>query len=194
LFKSIKWLLLISGILIVIIGIATLFTTLDNLATLAVFIGILMLISGISEIISFCNRQKAYRSDWMLASGILTTHFAVWVLYESRMEALIAILPFVLAVWVILSGIMRIIGSISIKSEGMNLWRWILGFSMLSVILGFLLLFSSILPALILSCLIGLTLVSYGLNNIIIFFRLKRIGIHIQSHIDKLHEVDLEGH
>ncbi len=193
-FKSIKWLLLISGILIVIIGIATLFTTLDNLATLAVFIGILMLISGISEIISFCNRQKAYRSDWMLASGILTTHFAVWVLYESRMEALIAILPFVLAVWVILSGIMRIIGSISIKSEGMNLWRWILGFSMLSVILGFLLLFSSILPALILSCLIGLTLVSYGLNNIIIFFRLKRIGIHIQSHIDKLHEVDLEGH
>jgi len=194
LFKSIKWLLFISGILIVIIGIATLFTTLDNLATLAVIIGILMLISGISEIISFCNREKAYRSDWMLASGILTTHFAVWVSYESRMEALIAILPFVLAAWAILSGIMRIIGSISIKSEGMNLWGWILGFSMLSVVLGLLLLFSSILPALIISCLIGLTLVSYGLNNIIIFFRLKRIGIHIKDQSNRLHEVDMEGH
>ena len=69
------WMLLTSGILIVILGITMLFTPLENLVVLAIFIGISMLISGISEIASFFSEQQGYRSGWMLASGILSAVF-----------------------------------------------------------------------------------------------------------------------
>ena len=173
------WMLLTSGILIVILGITMLFTPLENLVVLAIFIGISMLISGISEIASFFSEQQSYRSGWMLASGILSAVFAVWTLFGSGTEALVAFVPFVFAVWVMSCGIMRIVGSISVKSEGSNLWGWMLAFGILGSILGFLLLFSPFLSGVIISYTIAFMLISYGVDSIIIFFRLKRIGDNI---------------
>jgi uncharacterized membrane protein HdeD (DUF308 family) len=184
--KSMKWLLLLSGIFVVILGITMLFTPLENLVTLAIFIGISMLISGASEIVSFWNEKKDNRSGWMLASGTVTALFAVWVLFGRGTEALTAILPFAFAVWVMSSGIMRIVGSMAIKSEGSNLWGWILTFGILGAALGFLLLFSPILSAVIISYSIGLMLISYGIDNVIIFFRLKKISDHIRDHLEEL--------
>ena len=93
LFKSMKWLMLISGAMIVIIGITMLFTPLKNLVRLAVFISISMLISGISEIASFFSEEKGHRYSWMLASGIITTLFAVWTLFGRGTEVLAAMFP-----------------------------------------------------------------------------------------------------
>lgn len=185
-FQAMKWLMLISGILIVILGIAMLFTPLQNLVVIAIFIGISMLISGMSEIASFCSEEKGHRSGWMLASGILTALFAVWVLFGSGSEALASTFPFIFAAWVMSSGVMRIVGSISVKSEGSNLWGWILAFGILGMALGFLLLFSPLLSAIIISCSIGFMLVSYGIDSIIIFFRIKRIGDHVRDRFGEM--------
>ena len=181
-----KWLLLLSGIFVVILGITMLFTPLKNLVTLAIFIGISMLISGISEIASFFNEEKEHRSGWMLASGIVTVLFAVWALFGRGTEALASILPYIFAVWVISSGIMRIVGSINMKSEGFNMWGWSLAFGILGAVLGFLLLFSPILSAGVISYSIAFMLISYGIDNIIIFFRLQKIGSHIRDHFKTL--------
>lgn len=181
--NTMKWMLLISGILIVIFGITMLFTPLENLVVLAIFIGISMLISGISEIASFLGEEQGYRSGWMLASGILSVVFAVWTLFGSGIEALVAFVPFIFAVWVVSCGIMRVVGSISVKSEGSSLWGWMLAFGILGSILGFLLLFSPILSGVIISYIIAFMLISYGVDSIIIFFRLKKIGDHIQNYL-----------
>ncbi|HHU89427.1 MAG TPA: hypothetical protein GXZ22_00015 [Clostridiaceae bacterium] len=180
--KSIKWLLLLSGVLIVLLGITMLFTPLGNLVTLTVFIVISMLVSGVSEIASFF-RKKNHRNGWMQVSGIATVLFAVWALLEQEAEVLVVLLPFIFAVWVMSSGVMRIAGSICIKSDDSDLWKWILTFNILSIVLGFLLLFSPILSEAIISFFIGVMLISYGLNNIIIFFRLKKISRLIQRRL-----------
>lgn len=182
-FKSMKWLLLISGILILILGITMLFTPLENLITLAIFIGISMLISGISEIISFCNEEKGNRSGWMLASGILSTLFGIWTIFGSGTNALIVFIPFIFAVWVLSSSIMRIVGSISLKSEGSPVWGWLLAFGILGAVFGFLLLFSPVLSGVIISISIALILISHGVDNILIFFRLNKIGNHIREQL-----------
>ncbi|GAA4653142.1 DUF308 domain-containing protein [Anaerocolumna aminovalerica] len=185
-FKSMKWLMLLSGTMIVILGITMLFTPLQNLVTLAIFISISMLISGFSEIVSFYNEEKVHRSGWLLASGILTTLFAVWALFGHGTKTLAAMFPFVFAVWVMSSGVMRIVGSVSLKSEGYGLWCWIMAFGVLGTAFGFLLLFSPVLSEMIISYSIGFMLISYGIDNIIIFFRLKKIGDYIKNSYGEL--------
>ena len=181
--KSMKWLMLISGILVVILGITMLFTPLSNLVALAIFIGISMLISGISEIVSFCGEEKGHRSVWMLVSGILSTLFGIWTMFGRGTEALVAFLPFIFAVWVMSSGITRIVGAVSLKSEGSSLWGWMLAFGILGTVFGFLLLFSPVLSGMMISYALAFMLISHGVNNIIIFFHMNKIGNHIREHL-----------
>lgn len=181
LFKSIKWLTLISGILIVLLGIIMLFTPLQNLAALAIFIGISMLISGISEIISFFGDEKGGRSGWTLTSGIIMTLLGIWIIFGRGSAVLLAILPFVFAVCVIGSSIMRIISSRSLKSEGFKHWVWMMIFGILGIVLGIVLLFSSVLSNMIVAYVIAAMLISYGADNISIFFQLNKIGSYIRN-------------
>ena len=72
------------------------------------------------------------------------------------------------------------------KSEDSGLWHWILAFGILGTALGFLLLFSPILSEIIISYSLAFMLIFYGFNNMIIFFRLKKIGNHIKDYFGKL--------
>ncbi len=184
-FKSMKWLLLTSGILIMILGVTMLLTPLENLVALSIFIGISMLISGISEVASFCGEEKGQRDSWLLASGILSTLFGIWTLFGHGTAALAAILPFIFAVWVLSSGIMRIVGAVSIKSEASGLWGWLLAFGILGSVLGFALLFSPMLSAMIISLSIAFMLIAYGIDNVIIFIRMNKIDSYIRDQRDK---------
>lgn len=182
--KTINWLMLISGVLIVAMGIAMLFTPFENLVTLAIFIGISMLISGISEIASYCGEEAGQRSGWLLASGIVTGLLGIWTLFGRGMEALVVIIPFVFAAWVMTSSIMRIVGSVNLKSEGFAGWGWILALGILGTLLGFLLLYSPLLSGAVVAYSIAFMLISYGINNIIIFFRMRKLGKAIGEQFD----------
>lgn len=185
LFNSTKWIMLISGVLITILGIIMLFTPLANLVTLALFIGIAMLASGISEIVYCCGEEKGQRSGWMLASGIITTLLGVWTLFGRGMATLIAIIPFIFAVWVMASSIMRIVGSTSLKAEGFSQWGWLLAFGIVGTILGFILLFTPVLSSTVIAFLIAFMLIVYGVDNIIIFFRMNSFGNIIKKRFGK---------
>lgn len=183
-YKSTKWFMLISGILITILGITMLFTPIQNLLTLAVFIGFAMLISGVSEIVSFCSEEKAYRSGWMLASGIISALLGIWTIFGRGSQALIAIIPFVFAVWIMSSSITRIVGSISLKEEGFSQWGWVLALGILGTILGFIIMFTPLISQILVAYGIAVMLIIYGINNILIFYRMKKIGNHIRNMLD----------
>jgi len=180
-----KWLLLVSGILVVILGVTMLFMPLNNLVMLAVFIGIAMLISGISEIASFFGEDKERRSGLMLTSGILSALFGIWAMFGRGTQALVTILPYIFAVWVMTSGITRIVSSLSLRSEGFFQWGWMLAFGISGTVFGFLLLFSPVLTGLVISLSLALILISHGMNNMIIFFHMQKIGSTIRKSIDK---------
>lgn len=182
--KTINWFTLIAGILIAILGIVMLFTPLENLVTLAIFIGISMLISGISEIVSFCGEEKGQRSGWLLASGIITTLFGVWTLFGRGTAALVAVLPFIFAVWIMTSSITRIAGSVSLKTEGFGGWGWILALGIIGTIFGFVLLFTPVLSGMIVAYSLAFMFISYGINSIVIFFRMRKLGNQIRKHFE----------
>ncbi|HIT90618.1 MAG TPA: DUF308 domain-containing protein [Candidatus Merdenecus merdavium] len=179
-FQSIKWFMLISGIMIVILGITMLFTPLKNLVAMALFIGICMLVSGVSEIVSFFNENKDKGSGWLMLSGIVTTILSIWIIFGKGSNVLISLLVFIFGVWVMASNIFRIVDLFTLGNhEEIAQWGWSLGFSILGSLLGFLLMFSPIISSVIISYAIAFMLISYGSNNILIFFRMRRFSDYI---------------
>ena len=109
----------------------------------------------------------------------------VFALGSAVFAALTSILPFIFAVWVMTSNIMRIVGSISLKNEGFSQWGWLLAFGIVGTILGFILLFTPVLSSAIIAFLIAFMLIVYGVDNIIIFFRMNSLGNKIKKHLGK---------
>lgn len=188
LLKSIKWFKLITGILIVLLGIIMLFTPLQNLVTLTIFIGISMLLSGIVEIVEFFGEEKSSRSNWTLVSGILVTIMGIWVMFGSGSSALLASLPYIFAISVIGSSISHIIGSQELKTEGFTYWVWVMFLGILGIILGIALLFLPDFSSMVVAYIVAAMLIAYGAENIVIFFRMNKVGNYIRKRINQTND------
>ena len=183
--KYAKWLMLVSGILITILGISMLFKPLQNLVSLIIFIGISALISGTSEVISFFGERKEDRSGWALASGIVTIVFGVWVSFGRGSIFLLGILPYVFALWVIASSIMRIISSHALKVWGRTYWVWLMVFGILGIAFGIFSLFAPMISGTIIVYAVALMLISYGANNIAGLIRMKKFENFIRKSLER---------
>ena len=139
-----------------------------------VFIGISMLLSGVSEIALYFNDEPEKRSAWMLAEGMLATLLGIWAVFGRGAAVLVAVLPFLFAVWVMTSGILRIAGAFSMKaSDSEKACMLFLG--ILNAVLGFVLLFSPYFSAAVAAYAIAFMFIAYGIHSIYIFFVLKKI-------------------
>lgn len=182
--KAMRWLLLLSGILVTILGVYMVFTPLENLVGLALYIGITMLISGISEVASYFGEEKENRTGWVLASGILTTLFGMWAICGRGIVTMTVVLPFMFAMWIMMSGIMRIVAAFSYKSIGVKSWGWVLAMGILSTIFGFVLMFSPMMSAMIVAYMIASMFIVHGINSILLFFNIKKVGDNIRRRFD----------
>lgn len=171
--KALSWLLLISGILLVVLGVYMFSTPLGNFVSIAVFIAASMLVSGFSEIISFFSSEKGKRSGWMLASGIISLIFGIWTIFGRGMEALIVALPFIFAFWVLNSNIMRITGSLSLRDWGYRNWGFTFALGILGTIAGVILIFSPLVSGLSMAYLVPIMFIVHGISNISLFVNIK---------------------
>ncbi len=167
--KTMRWLMLVSGILCIVVGISVMATPFANLLGLAVFISICMLISGFSEVASYFSEDKEYRSGWVLTGGIITLLVALWLLFGHGTAAIAAVIPFVFAVWVLVSGITRAVGAFSLKSYGAGNWGWVLAAGILEAVLGGLMMFYPLLSVTLISAVLAMMFISHGISDIAVF-------------------------
>jgi len=150
------------------------FRPLAGMVTLALFFGIAMLASGISEIAAYRGQEKGNRSGMMLASGILSLLAGIWVVFRGGTYAVVVIMPYIFAVWVMVAGITRIADAVTQKSENDGIKGWQLVFGILEALLGFALLFNPLFSAAIVSFTMGIAIVAHGIGTIELFFRLRK--------------------
>lgn len=168
-----RWILLIAGILMVILGVSMFSTPLENILGFATFICIAMIASGISEVIAYFTTAKPFRSGWMLVSGILTTILGIWVVKNQGIEVVATMLPFMFAIWILYAGISRIVGSISMKGWGFRNWALVLVMGILSTISGVILIFMPVASGVTLAFMIPVMFIVHGISNITLFFSTK---------------------
>ena len=175
--KVLRWLLPLAGLWIIGLGIVSIFTPLASLVTMAamlMFFGFGMVFSGVSEIASFIGAGKGNRAGMMLASGIITTLFGIWVISGRGIYALAVILPFIFAAWIMSSGITRISGAMPSRSETnkFRFFQFVLG--LITTMTGFAMMFNPFLSASVMLWIMPIMLISYGMGTIELFFRLRK--------------------
>lgn len=97
----------------------------ESLVEIAVYLGLIMLVAGISNIIIyFIKGKEIHGSHWLFADGLSTALLSLFPLFNQMI--LPVMIPFFFGVWELFSGVLKVIDSRELKKEKIKCWQ---GFS-----------------------------------------------------------------
>ena len=128
-----KGLSLWSGIIALIIGLFLFIHPFTTTAMIGWIIAIIIFLSGFTSL--FMYSSSVNRSLWYLLQGILSIVFGIILLSSSVMSLSSAVMTIV-AYWILISGILRLIGGFQMKKAGFFDANRFLGSAVLAILLG----------------------------------------------------------
>ncbi len=174
LFKN-WWMLLISGILFTIFGILCIASPGLGLLSTGMFIGIIMLIAGIT-ITSFALTFTGHEGwGWRLVEGLIDIFFGIILLWNPGVTALA--IPMVIAFWAIFRGVMLFVDSFSYKKLGMSDWWGFLLLGVIAVIFGFFMFRYLGATAIATGWMIGVIMLSMGISAIYYSIKMSKVTV-----------------
>ena len=177
------WLISLKGLLFIFLGMYIFKFPVSGMLGLIIYGGITLLISGIIiAIFAFSTRHQNSGWGWQLGEGFLDVFIAIILL--SNLGFTIITLPYVFAIYGIITGIFWIIQSTFFKRKGYSFWNIVLIGGLLSLIIGLLVLAHPIIATLTIVGIIGSLFIVHGIFLILFSFLVKRIKTNI---IKKMH-------
>jgi len=179
--KVAKWLLPISGLLVVALGVAIFLMTLEEfsdwtieaLSDWAIPIGLAMVLAGISELVTLKRKDKEKRTTTMLISGMIALLLGCYTIFGRGFSMIELTLPLIFAVWIASASLPRIKSALIKKEEGSPLWIFMFSFGILGIILGIVMLFNEMLSAIVVTYALAIMFITHGVNTIILFMPVK---------------------
>lgn len=170
-----RWLKLVSGILFLLVGFSMFSTPAENLVALSLILCVTPIVNGILAIIGYFSTSKIYRSTLQIVYGILTILLGIWLLSSGGVIAVITMLPFIFALWVIVSSVITAVESIELKQWGVKDWVVSLILGIIGFLLGLAMIFDPIRSAITLSLSLAIMLVYRGIVDIVMFFAIRKM-------------------
>ena len=164
-----KRLSLWSSILALLIGIFLFVHPFTTTAMIGWIIALLVFMSGITSLLMYTNSVE--RSFWYLLQSILSIIFGIILLSSSAMSLSSAVIM-IAAYWILVSGILRLIGGFQMRRAGFYDANRFLSSAVLAILLGLFLLFNPALSAIFIGRLTGLLLMAVGVSGIASSFRI----------------------
>ena len=161
------WMTTAKGILFIVLGGSILLFPGQALMTLALYIGAIVLASGLWFIVlAFLQRKENPAWGWVLAEGVVDLVLGGVLLFHPTLTA--AIIPIFVGLWAVAVGLLQWV--VAQQAKRAELPRWWLGLVTggLSIALGIALLFQPLAGALALTLLIGLEVIFYGVTTLLI--------------------------
>lgn len=168
--KQHRGLLIISGLLLTICGFIFIGSTTFATLTSVYLFGFLMIFSGIIQLIMSFKTLQGMQKLGGIIFGIAYL-FAGILAFKSPLATATA-LTWVLALFLLIGGIARIINAFQMRS--LSGWIWILISGILLFITGILILNNPTSPLWLLGLLLGLELFVRGINFLMLAFMIKR--------------------
>lgn len=164
------WLVLLKGIILIVLAFIVFNNPEATLLGIALFIGIGFLLTGFAIIfIALAGKKEMDNWRWKLAEGILDVLFGFILIANPEITAVV--IPFMIGFWAVFYGILLTVGAFS--SVKFNLVLLIAG--ILTIILGYIIMFNPIVLGLTISIWIGITLLFVGISNVFFAFDIKKI-------------------
>lgn len=161
-----KVLWIVAGALLIIAGIICLCNPGTALVSMCLFMGILMLFSGIVDIVIFAKgNQQIAGAGWFLADGILSFILGLMLLFNQTFA--LVTLPFIFGMWLLFSGINSFANSFELKRLGIRGWGWFTALGVILIVIGFFSFFDPVADLFALSVLVGILLIAQGFSIIV---------------------------
>lgn len=162
------YMVLLKGIIMVILAIFILASPGDTLLTLAVLLGIGLLIAGIAVIIQgVALRQDGNGWGWRVLEGCLDILFGFILIANPLVTA--EVLPFLIGFWAAFYGFYLFVDALA--EPGNRFVKIISG--ILIIVLAFMIMFNPLFAGMTLAVWVGIILLIVGFYNIIASFGLK---------------------
>jgi uncharacterized membrane protein HdeD (DUF308 family) len=164
------WLVLLQGVLSVVLGILALVWPGVTLGVVLVLWGLFTLLNGVVDVFAALGAAGSHRSwGWRLAGGLVGILAGLVILRWPGLSALFAL--YVVAIWAIMMGIVRIVGTIADHDALPHAWIVALA-GTVSVLFGIAMFAWPGVGLLTLIYLVGSYAIVYGLITCVIAFRL----------------------
>ena len=164
--KSMKLLNVISGVLLIAVGIYCLCNQDIAAMTAGLMIGIFMLVSGVIEIIVFAATSGVmFGSGWLLLDGVLTVILSLFLLFNQWFTMMS--LPFLFTLWLLFSGISRFVSAFDLRAFGVRGWGWVLAIGVILMIAGFICMMDPWVSVAAIGLTVGLVFLLEGVSSIV---------------------------
>ncbi|MCL2147090.1 MAG: DUF308 domain-containing protein [Synergistaceae bacterium] len=164
--KSHQWCLIIAGIIMVLLGIYSMFRSEKAILSIVIFVGAGLIICGIAHI--FAYRLHANDSvghpNWFMPQGLFEIILGFILIANLGVTSLSA--PLMVAFWAIFDGVMRTTASFQLKCAGVAKWRVLLITGIISLFFALILLarpFATVIGA---TFMIGAALFAWGITAV----------------------------
>lgn len=168
------WLISLKGLIFIFLGMYIFKFPVSGMLGLIIYGGISLFVSGIIiALFAFSTRRQNTGWGWQLGEGLLDILIAIVLLLNVGLT--IITLPYIFAIYGIITGIFWILQSTFFKKKGYSFWNLVLIGGLLSLIIGLLIFFHPFIAAITIVGIIGMLFIVHGIFLILFSFLVKRV-------------------
>lgn len=167
---------LVSGIILIFAGVVSILNPASTIVSIAFVLGLALCISGLFSIIIYVMiKRYNMGSGFILIDGIITFIVGLFILFNKFITA--QAIPFIFGMWVLFSGVARLINSFDIKKARISSWWGVSLIGLAEIILGFISFFNPIIAAFTISVLVGMFLIAHGISTVCFWIFIRRMDL-----------------
>lgn len=167
------WVVLLFGLFAVAFGVLALMAPVRTAAVLAMWLGVMAIVEGVVALASAIGGSAPVSRGWAVFYALVSIAFGVLALLNPLATA--SVLLLFLAAWLVVGGIYRIVFAIRVRRHIRGEWLLVLS-GLLAVALGVLFALNPLGGLMVTSLWIGAMALVYGVLQVVVAFRLRRLG------------------
>ena len=159
--------------LLVLLGLLLIVKSEDTIVVISYLIGGTLITLGIVAFIKFFkNNEKNIPDNFDVIYGIITIVFGIFIIVNPKLVA--SIIPFVLGAWILFKSAFKVAFGFELKGKNSPIWKPTLITSLISALVGIVIIFNPFKTLSFVFILIGIALVIYGIMDIVSTYQLKK--------------------
>ncbi len=172
------WVPILFGVIFIVTGIWILKAPADNFATITLIIGVIILVSGCTELfLTIYNRGAIPGWGYQLTGAII--NLVIGLILVINPSILLKIITLFVAIWLIIGSIMIIMRSAEARQLKRSYWKWELILGVFLLLLAILLLWHPMIMGFTISVWTAMAFIILGIFRIAMTIRLKRMSARV---------------